>query len=209
MYFVTVLTRQITWYQGIYQTPAEICSDGLGVVVEDRLHLGHTWGLKWTINVLYFQTVSYFCFRLCYVYKYLMRSNIADFLCGLFNRWNDDQSKSFLIRNRTIVFSCTLSLTPWMSIRNAISSDFISTQWCNFELVHGFSFCLVIDFRIFHVFPYAASVLMGSIFLGLGSCWLKPVTTTWAEAAISALVARNFSNYQLKLTPESLLKSLM
>ena len=43
--------------------------------------------------VLGFQNASYFYFRLYYDYKYLIRSDIADFLCGLFNRWDDDKER--------------------------------------------------------------------------------------------------------------------
>lgn len=85
-------------------------------------------GIKMDHYVLHFQNASCFYFRVYYDYKYLIRSDIADFLCGLFNRWDDDQSKSFLIGNGCLVFPYPFFVIVNISIHNAVSSDFISSQ---------------------------------------------------------------------------------
>lgn len=77
--------------------------------------------------VMYFPNVSYFYLRLYYGYKYLLRSNIADFLCGPFNIWKNDQRILFLTGNGSIVFfSYSFFDTMSFIIRNAVSLDLTS-----------------------------------------------------------------------------------
>ena len=97
------VTREITWCQNLPDSCKDLQPRPWRCVRGQTASLPHL-GIEMDHYVLGFQNASYFYLRLYYDYKYLIKSDIADFLCGLFNRWDDDQSRSFLIGNGCLVF---------------------------------------------------------------------------------------------------------